>query len=206
MATLQFRWEGNGIARITAAANTLAGPQKNVALRRALNHTGRKVFTQVKRELGRQIGAPTTRDCPLWQAQASGGQQWATAEHHRRERRPNSFEILPRPTDQSRCVGKSLAQRQDLSRRVYHRFRTTFFLAKGRRFPSERVASPNVPKGMIKDATAVAFNTVTATSLPSRVEHEVRAIPKGVLSGAQRVPFPTFPHMRCGGGPAIERF
>lgn len=55
MATIQFRWEGNGLARITAAAETLAGPKKNVALRRAINHTGRKVFTRVKRELARQI-------------------------------------------------------------------------------------------------------------------------------------------------------
>lgn len=57
MTSIVYRWEGNGLARVLEAANTQSGPKKNTALRRAINHTGRKAFTRTKRELSRPIGA-----------------------------------------------------------------------------------------------------------------------------------------------------
>lgn len=57
MATLTFRWTGNGIARLATAAHALADNDKRrSAFRRAINHTGNKAFSRTRRELSRQLG------------------------------------------------------------------------------------------------------------------------------------------------------
>lgn len=54
-------------------------------------------------------------------------------------------------------------------------------MGKGR-LPIKRIAGPNVPKEMVKDQVAAAFNTLVSASLPSRVEHEIRVLTDGVVS------------------------
>lgn len=59
MAQIIIHWSGNGLARLKAAVDKLANDgQRRKALSRALNHTGNKAFTIVKRTLSQQIGAP----------------------------------------------------------------------------------------------------------------------------------------------------
>lgn len=61
MAQVIVRFEGDGLRRMTIGANRLASEDLRHAYRRAINHTGGKAFTQVKRALSRQTGL-TQRD------------------------------------------------------------------------------------------------------------------------------------------------
>lgn len=46
----------------------------------------------------------------------------------------------------------------------------------------ERIAGPNVPKEMVKDHVAAAFEALVSTDLPARLEHEIRVLTDGVVS------------------------
>jgi hypothetical protein len=50
------------------------------------------------------------------------------------------------------------------------------------RLPIKKIAGPNVPKELVKDETAAAFDATVRANLQRRVEHEVRAITNGVVS------------------------
>lgn len=129
-----------------------------------------------------KAGAPTA--LRLQSVQDKGAETHRARAPDQSQGRPNSSETLTSAKDARRCVGQSLAERENLSVGIHHsQVRRHVFWRRGsRRFPIERVAGPNVPKEMIKDAVAVALQTLTATDLPARVEDEVRAITKGVQS------------------------
>lgn len=184
MSTLSLRWTGNGIARIEAATKTLAGSGKQVALRRALNHTGDKANTRVLRTLSRQIGAPQTMirkygritkirasnavleyliiarggPIPLKHFGARQTRSGVTANPWRNRKRYKSAFI----------VGSLGAH--------------AFWRETKKRLPITRIAGPNVPKEMVKDQVAVEFEAIISTDLPSRVAHEVRRITDGAFS------------------------
>lgn len=185
MATIAYQWTGDGIARITAAVETLAGPRRVAALRRALNHTGDKTYTLVKRTLVKQMGLPNQKlfkdGRTLTKRRASNGSL--------------VYEI--------RSTGKAVRAkefRHNVTRKgitfypwnVRHAVRSAFVINRyggnfyrrrtKKRFPLEALYGPNINKELVKDAVAVAFLTTIARDLPARVEHEVRVITNGVVS------------------------
>jgi hypothetical protein len=184
VATITYRWQGNGIAKLTAAADALAGPKKTAALRRALNRTGDMTFTRVKRALANQIG--TTQAIIMRYGRV------------RRIRASNAlleYQIVSRGGPiplrhfKPRQGAKGTTAAPWRNRKLY---RGAFIVAsmggnvfwrEGKsRLPIKKIAGPNVPKELVKDESAVAFDATVRANLQRRVEHEVRAITNGVVS------------------------
>lgn len=47
--------------------------------------------------------------------------------------------------------------------------------------PIKGIAGPNVPKEMVKDHVAAAFEAPVSTDLPARLEHELLVLTDGVV-------------------------
>ncbi len=184
MAALTMHWSGAGIPKLTIACQKLSSGQKNNALRRALNHTGDKVHTIVLRTLSDQIGAPqaiirrygnitkirANNASLTYTIRASGGP--IPIKHFRTYQTRKGVSASPwknRKTYRSGFIVASLGGH-------------AFWRTGRKRLPIEHIAGPNVPKEMVKDASAAAFHAVTASHLPRRVEHEIRRLTNGVVS------------------------
>ncbi|MGE8942686.1 hypothetical protein ACO2I3_12295 [Leptospira interrogans] len=181
---LTLRWQGNGIARLTHATDVLSSGQKYTALRRALNHTGNATFTIVKRTLAKQVG--TTQAAVVKYGLVKTTRASNAALEYRITARGGPIPLKYFGANQTK---KGVSARPWGNRKLY---RTAFivdsmgghaFWRQGKeRLPIERIAGPNVPKEMVKDATAMAFYRTVSTRLPTRVAHEVKLITNGVLS------------------------
>ena len=184
MATLVYQWSGDGIARITHAMEALGGPRAQTGLRRAINRTGEKAYTHVKRALVKQMGLPSQKlfsdDRALKTRRASVGHL--------------AFEI--------QSSGKAIRAKEFRHRvgqkgitfypwNVRHFIRSAFVIPAyggnfyrrrtAKRFPLEALYGPNINKELVKDLSAAAFNA-TVAELPARVEHEIRVITDGIVS------------------------
>lgn len=182
MATLTIRFEGDGITRLVGAMTQLSNRVPD-AMRRALNHTGDKARTRVKRALSQQIRAPQAAIVQY------GKMRTERANYGRLE-----YAIIAaggpiplkyfRPNQTARGVSAAPWG----NRKVY---KSAFmggsmgghvFWRKGKeRLPIERIAGPNVPKELVKDQSAAAF-IATAAEFPPRVAHEIRVLTNGVVS------------------------
>jgi hypothetical protein len=184
MAALTMQWSGNGVPKLTIACQKLSSGQKANAFRRALNHTGDKVYTIVLRTLSDQIGAPqavirrygkiiklrANNAALTYTIRAAGGP--IPIKHFRAYQTRKGVSAAPwknRKTYRSAFIVPRLGGH-------------AFWRTGRKRLPIERIAGPNVPKEMVKDASAAAFHAVTATQLPRRVEHEIRRLTDGVVS------------------------
>lgn len=185
MATIQFKWTGDGVARMTVALERLAGPRRIAAMRRALNHTGDKTFTRVKRTLAKQMGLPSQKllkdGRSLKKVRASG----ANLEYQIRSagRAIRAKEFRHSITAKGITFYPWGTRKSIPSAFVIPRYGGNFYRRrKASRFPLEALYGPNINKELVKDATAEAFQFVVATELPKRVEHEVRVLTNGVIS------------------------
>lgn len=181
MSIIRARFDGDGIMKMLVAAEALSNRTSD-ACRRAVNHTGDKANTRVKRALSKQIRAP----------------QSAIMQYGRlRTRRANfgalTYEIIssggpiPLKYFKPNQTRKGVSAAPWGNRKVY---KSAFmnglgghvFWRKGKaRLPIERIAGPNVPKELVKDQSAAAFLAVSA-ELPARLAHEIRVLTKGIVS------------------------
>lgn len=185
MATLVYQWTGDGIARITTAVEALGGPRARAALRRAVNHTGDKAFTLVKRTLAKQMGLSSQK---LFSDGRALKKRLASDGHLEYEIQSTGRAI--RAKEFRHYIGKKGITFYPWG--VAHNIRSAFVIPRyggnfyrrrtKARFPLEALYGPNINKELVKDATAEAFEMVVGTSLPARVEHEVRVITNGVVS------------------------
>lgn len=192
MTSLTLRWSGDGIARITTAAEALSGPKKTTALRRAINHTGDKTYTHTMRVLSEHIGTSQVMI-----------RRYARVRPVRASNARLEFQIVakggPIPLKHFKVYqtrgGVSAAPWK--SRKVYkHTFvvkklNSHVFVRVGNKRgprplhsqgPIERVAGPNVPKELVKGVVGGAFQAFVSTHLPARVEHEVKQITAGIFA------------------------
>lgn len=184
MPTIYFRWSGDGIAKLEGAMEALAGPKKIAALRRALNHTGDRAFTIVKRTISKQIGASQAI------IQRYGRLRSLKANATRLEYiiKADGGPIPLKHFGPYQGRGGVTAAPWNNRKLYRHAFIVAslggqVFWREGRgRLPIKRIAGPNIPKELVKDATAEAFQMTVATRLVPRVEHEIRAITNGVVS------------------------
>jgi len=185
MATISMHFDGDGVVRLMGATDALAGTRKHAALRRALNHTGRKCFTRVKRALVKQMGLSSQK---IFTGGRSIVQRPASGAHL-------EFQIV---TFGGAIRAKEF--RHSVSRRngvtfypwgVRHHFGDAFRVPRfggnlyrrttEARFPLEALYGPNLSKELVKDASAAAFHQVAA-ELPRRIAHEITVITNGVVS------------------------
>lgn len=183
MTTIAFRWEGNGIARITAAVEKLEGSRARSALRRAVNHTGDKTFTVVRRVLAKEMGL----------TQADLVKRGLTRQ--KASEATLSYAIVGRGGFIPLKDFKARQGRRGVSAApwgVRRMFKSTFIVRSAggnvfkrvgkKRLPIEKLWGPAIPREMVREVTASAFQTTVAANLPARVEHEVRVLTDGVVS------------------------
>jgi len=182
MATLSINVAGDGVARMIAAANILSNRVSDAA-RRALNHTGDKAKTQVKRAISQQIKAPQSAIAKY--SRIHGKRASYGGLHYEIVCRGGPIPLKHFKAYQTKA-GVSAAPWGN--RKVYKSaFMSAglgghaFWRAGRARFPIERIAGPNVPKEMVKGQSAAAFRAAAA-AFPPRLAHEIRAITNGVVS------------------------
>lgn len=183
MTTITFRWQGDGIARLAAAAAQLDGPGKRTALRRAVNHTGDKTFTVVRRVLAKEMGL----------TQADLQRRGLT------RRRANDADLMFQIIGRGGFIPlKDFAARQGARGvsaapwGIRRMFKSTFIVGSiggnvfkrvgKKRLPIEKLWGPAIPREMVREVTATAFQATVSANLPARVEHEVRVLTNGVVS------------------------
>lgn len=193
MATLVMHWSGDGIARIQVAMDTLASPRKYAGLRRAINHTGDKCYTIVKRTLTKQMGLSSQKlfkdGRTLVKRRASGGHFEYQIVSGGRAVRANEFRhhihgkgITFYPWGNKHNIRSAFVINRGAAWAKGTLKNTNFYRRRTKsRFPLEALYGPNLNKELVKDATAAAFYQV-AGQLPARVEHEIRVITNGVVS------------------------
>lgn len=186
MATISISWTGNGLQRLTVAAEHLEDDgTRHKVFRRAINHTGDKAFTRVKRELSKEIG--TTQSIIM---------KYGHIKKYRASGGGLRFEIVSRGGPIPIKNFKARQGRLGVSaspwnnRKLYrHAFIVpslgghVFWRTGGsKRLPIERIAGPNVPKEMVKEHVARVFSSLVASDLPPRVAHEIRVLTNGVVT------------------------
>lgn len=183
ITTITFRIEGHGLSRVTAAIDTLAGTSRQkAALRRALNHTGDKAYTLVRRELSMVMGL---KQADLQRRGLS-------------RRRANSADMMYQIVGRGGFIPlKDFAARPGVRGvsaapwGVRRMFKGTFIVGTiggnvfkrvgKKRLPIEKLWGPAIPREMVREAVSTAFYYVAETELPARVEHEVRILTNGVF-------------------------
>lgn len=162
----------------------LKSEQANRAYRRALNHTGRKVFTGVKRSLARQVGVTQAV------VMKRGALRKRMASNSLLEFRIHSSgEFMPLkdfgPNQQKKGVKAAPWNKRQL-------FKSTFivdslgghvFKRVGKaRLPIEKLYGPSIPREMVRGETAKQFGILVRQGLPARIEHEIKVLTNGVVS------------------------
>lgn len=197
-SAVTMTWSGDGIPRLVAAVSVLAGEQRLKALSRAVNHTGDKAFTVVKRTVARQVGITQSdliRRNALLKRKASPTSGGITYEIK------STGAYIPLKDFKARQTGKGVSaapwnQRKtfkgmfivpSLGSHVFMRVGPKVVMTKGRYKGRKRQRivkrwGGSVPKELVKAETAAAFMAVVSSSLPPRVEHEVRQITHGVFA------------------------
>lgn len=190
MARLSITWSGTGIERMEAAMEKLAGPRRVAAARRALNHTGDKVFTAVRREVSKQVGLPQKTIVArgrLKPFRATGGNLTHIIRSSGRALSLSHFKPrqLAAGTKASPWGRRQMFKHAFMGPRpgvIAPRLGGHVWVRKGSsRMPIKFLYGPSIPKELVRDESAAAFARVSA-ELPARVEHEVKVITDGVLS------------------------
>ncbi len=188
---IRMHWTGDGITKIAAATRKLEGRTAYTALRRAVNHTGDRTFTAVKRAVANQAGV---------------SQSIAVDKGGIRKRRANASALeyliiskggyLPlryfKPTQLSKGTKASPWGSRKLFEHAFMGPRpgllasrlkgNVFVRSSDRRLPIRKLWGPAIPREIVRDETARQFEAVASTSLPSRVEHEITRMTRGVVS------------------------
>lgn len=182
MTTITVKFDGDGITKLVGA---MTGLQNRVpdAMRRALNHTGAKAFTQVKRALGKQL---VTNQAAIIDY---GKVRPIRANYSRLEFKiVSTGGVIPLKHFRPLQTKKGVSAAPWGKRRLYpHSFISArlgghVFWRKGTaRLPLKRIGGPNVPKELVKDQSAAAF-LAAADQFPARVAHEIAVITNGIVA------------------------
>ncbi|WP_051202688.1 hypothetical protein [Sediminimonas qiaohouensis] len=183
--------------RFQEAVGVLGSSAKaHKAFRRAINHTGGKAHTQVRRTLAKQMGLTQKRLRQL------GALQTRRANYHALEytitgsgkelslkefgAKQFKFGVRARPWGQTRrypgafiFAGNWRSGQPVAYGHVFKR-RGGFSEKSGRNNAIEKMWGPSVPKELVRDASVKAFET-TAKDLGPRIRHEMSRLTDGVI-------------------------
>jgi hypothetical protein len=192
---IYITWDQSGITTIRYALRQLETGRAQQALRRALNHTGNKTLTGVRRSLQRHANIPAAilaeKNGYLYARRASDGNLQFKITGSGKPIRIRHFS----PKQLSRGYSfKIWGERKQ--------FKSAFTIKKGAkwgtgtlkeggnfyvragkaRFPLHAMFGATVSKDMIKTHTVSIFHATVNKELPQRVLHEIRWITNGTLS------------------------
>lgn len=185
MTQIVLKWEGDGIARITAALDGLVEGRARQALRRAVNHTGDKTYTATRRALAEQMGISAQKLLSqgryLRKRLATDASLTYNIESSGKAIRAKEFR---------HNIGKKGITFYPWNRRlnvksafVINKYGGNFYVRKGAaRFPIHALYGPNLNKELVKDTVAAQFHRIVNRDLPARVAHEVAFATRGVFT------------------------
>ncbi|GHA13462.1 hypothetical protein GCM10007989_05080 [Devosia pacifica] len=188
--SIKIEFHGEGLPKFQDAVEALGEGKATSAYRKALNSTGKKVFTQVKRSVAKQMGTSqrnVVKHGGMKRVPASGAHLVTTIEA--------KGNYLPLSDFKSRQVGAGASAAPWATRRI---FRGTFIIAKlggnvfrrtgkfspasGRHNAIEKLWGPAVPKEMVRDESAATFDRVVRTELAPEVNRLLKLMSNGALS------------------------
>jgi len=184
MAMVRIDWRGDGLPLLMQAMQTLGDKRGQRAAARAVDHTGKKLYTQVRRTLASQVGLPVGKTESLGRMgkRASYGSE-------------PSFIIRSSGAPLSLNHFGARQTRKGIKAKPYGKstlFQSAFFIPRwnngvywrvgSTRFPIERVAGPHIPREMVRYKTQELFQEFVSRELPKRTAHEICMATKGVVS------------------------
>lgn len=188
---ISLRITGDGLPRFEAAVEALGSKAKaESAYRMALNTSGRKLFTVVKRTVAKQMGATQARVVKyghMRRVPASGGKLVTSVESSGGYLPLSDFKPAQRrkgvsaaPWGTRRVFGGTFMIAR-LGGNVFKR--TGKFSTKSGRFNGiEKLWGPAVPKEMVRDASEDAYQQIARDVLPNEVERQIKRLTKGVVT------------------------
>lgn len=204
--SLVLKWRDvSGMQRLENAMGRLSGPQRHMALQRAVNHTGDKARTQVTRVLARQTGLPYGVIRKALKVNKAGGASISDGEITVRTDASLAYVITSRGGDISLKYFKARETLAGVTAAPFGQrqlFPGTFI--KGGRFPNrvtakglnghvyKRTGSARgpielqdsgvvIPAEMVSGASAEAFTNVVEGDLPKRTMHEIGRLAPGIF-------------------------
>lgn len=187
MAEITIHWQGDGLARMKAAITLLAGKNDPEPLRRALNHTGDKAYTLVRRLIAQHTRVPVRMIDKYGAMKKRRAAVKGTGLEYRIEATGKGIPLK---------VFKAYQTRKGVTVDVWPKGRYliphafivkslgghVFWRTSKSRTPIARPTGPSIPKELVKKYVDEAFQSLVSRELPQRVEHEVRVITDGIVS------------------------
>lgn len=186
MVAVTYTWQGDGMARLTAATKNLEPGKARHAFRRGINKAGDKTYTATRRAVAKQVGLSQK------QTEAKGGLRRVRANYSALE-----YLLISRGGHISLKEFKARQTTKGVSAApwgVRHVFTGTFGPNVGKlgghvfkrssaaRFPIQKLFGPAIPREIVKDASREAFLETAARELPPKIEHEIRRLMNGTAS------------------------
>lgn len=184
MTAITITVKGSGLPKFEEAVEALGSAKATRAYRSALNTTGKKVFTETKRAVAKQMGASQARVVKyghlrrkpamgndLQTSIDSKGGYIPLKDFAARQTRPG---VTAAPWGQRRLF-KSTFIVPKLGGQVFKR-------TSGKRLPIETLWGPAVPKELVKDESKAAFERIAADVLPRETRRLLKLLTSGALT------------------------
>lgn len=182
---ITLKFSGDGLPKMEEAVKRLGSEAKaKAAYRMALNDTNKAIHTRVKRVLSAQMGA-SQRDVVK-----HGGLKMVKAISSRLEASiVAKGGYMPLSDFKTRQGRRGVSAAPWKTRRIFPKTfivrslgSNVFKRVAGSRLPIEKLYGPAVPKEMVRDESAKAFEEVSARMLPSEVARQITRLTAGAVS------------------------
>jgi hypothetical protein len=190
MTAITITVRGSGLPKFEDAVAALGSTKATRAYRMALNTTGKKIYTEVKRTVAKQMGATQARVVRyghLRHKPAMGSELQTSIE--------SSGGYIPLKDFGARQIRKGVSAKPWGKRRL---FGSTFIVPKlggqvfrntgkfseksGRHNAIESLWGPAVPKELVRDQSKAAFERIAAQTLPAEAARLIKLLSSGAMT------------------------
>ncbi len=182
--SVSMRRDGEGLTHFGRALAALGDETKaRTAMRRAINKTSARAYTQVKRAVAKQVGAPQATVIKYGELQRIPAMGSSLS-----SRIVSAGGYLPLKHFGARRTKRGVSAAPWGKRRV---FRSTFFVTKlggqvfkrlpGQRDGIEKLWGPAIPRELVQGESAAAFEWATATVFPQELNRQIAGLGSGAF-------------------------
>lgn len=191
LARLQLSATGNAHEQFEQAVEALGSKKAHKAARRAVNHTGRKAFTRVKRAGAKQVGLTQKKLIELGaieKRRASGGGlsyeitssgKPLSLKHFKAKQ--FSYGVKAKPWGESRKFPGAFINVGTFRSGVPFDDGHAYVRTSSKSFPVKRMFGPAIPEELVRGESRKAFDDA-AGELGDRIGHEIGRLTDGVVS------------------------
>lgn len=187
----RLTWTGNGHEQLEQAVEALGSKKAATAIRRAVNHTGRKAYKQVKRAAAEQVGLSQKKLVELGGLQTSRARTGKLSYEIMSSGKPLSLKHFGAKQFSYGVKAKPWGKKTKFAGafifvgtyrsgvpfddgHVYQRTTT-------QSFPVRRLNGPSIPDEIVRGEARAAFER-KAADLGDRLAHEISVLTDGVVS------------------------